>query len=138
MPVLNQVTLNNLDEAAGKLIPAAGERKLWLFTGEMGAGKTTLIKAICKQLGVGSDSSSPTFALVNEYKAHTGLIYHFDFYRVNQIAEVFDIGYEDYFYSGHICLIEWPEKIAELLDGENTYDIAIKAENDDTRTIITN
>lgn len=138
MPVFNHVTLDNLDEVAGGIIHAANGRKLWLFRGEMGAGKTTLIKTLCRQMGAGNDVSSPTFSLVNEYKGSDGILYHFDFYRINDIVEVYDIGYEDYFYSGHICLIEWPEKMDELLTGENTFDISIKTENDQTRTIITN
>lgn len=91
--------------------------KIILFYGEMGAGKTTLIKCLCAELGVNiTQVCSPTYALVNEYRAvEGGIIYHFDFYRLKSIEEAFDIGYEDYFYSDHYCFIEWPEKIHNLL-----------------------
>ncbi len=118
-------TLTNLDEAARYVIENAGAQHLWCFFGEMGAGKTTLIKAICHELGVKDDVSSPTFSLVNEYKQGGKSIYHFDFYRIKDLAEVYDIGYEDYFATGNICLIEWPEKIAEILEGETYYAIEI-------------
>jgi tRNA threonylcarbamoyladenosine biosynthesis protein TsaE len=86
------------------------------FYGEMGAGKTTLIKEICKILGVKDITSSPTFALINEYLTHADeRIFHFDFYRINHLEEAYDLGYEDYFYSNSLCLIEWPEKIESLL-----------------------
>ncbi len=86
------------------------------FYGEMGAGKTTLIKEICKILGVKDITSSPTFALINEYLTHADeRIFHFDFYRINHLEEAYDLGYEDYFYSDSLCLIEWPEKIESLL-----------------------
>lgn len=89
------------------------------FYGEMGVGKTTFIKAICKLLDVTDNVSSPTFSLVNEYHTARGeVVFHFDFYRINSVSEVYDMGYEEYFYSGHLCLMEWPEKIEELLDEE--------------------
>ena len=91
------------------------------FYGEMGAGKTTLIKAICNELGVIENVTSPTFSLVNEYvTTENELIYHFDFYRLNKTSEAFDLGYEEYFYSGKLCLIEWPEKIEQLLPTQHT------------------
>ena len=108
-------TVSDLSTAAKDLMEFAGDHKIFSFEGEMGAGKTTFIKAICKYLGVEDLVSSPTFSLVNEYEAHKVPIYHFDFYRINDLSEVYDIGYEEYFYSGHICLIEWPEKIQTLL-----------------------
>lgn len=108
--------LQDLAGAANKLITFAGENNVIIFDGPMGAGKTTFIKEICKALGVDDVVSSPTFSIVNEYlgKANTP-VYHFDFYRIKSIQEAYDIGYEEYFYSGHLCLVEWPEKIAELL-----------------------
>jgi tRNA threonylcarbamoyladenosine biosynthesis protein TsaE len=109
---------------------------IWTFDGEMGAGKTTLIKAVCKQLGVVDEVSSPTFSLVNEYKTTIGkTIYHFDFYRIKNIEEVYDIGYEDYFFSGNICLIEWPEKVSELLENEDIFSIKIEKLSDDEREV---
>ena len=109
-------SLNELPGAAEKIISIAGNSKVFAFNGQMGAGKTTLIKAICRQLGVDDVTSSPTFSLVNEYRAKSGsVIYHFDFYRIKNESEAYDMGYEDYLYSGNYCFIEWPEKIAELI-----------------------
>lgn len=106
---------NELLKAAKLLIDFAKEKKVFLFYGEMGAGKTTFINAICKHLGVVAHTSSPTYAIVNEYKAQTTTIYHFDFYRLKTQTEALDLGYEEYFYSGAYCFIEWPEKISDLL-----------------------
>ena len=104
--------------------------KIWIFDGEMGAGKTTLIKSICKNLGVIDEVSSPTFSIVNEYKTVDGkTVYHFDFYRIKSIEEVYDMGVEDYFNSGNICLIEWPEKIKEILENEIALQIFINLKN---------
>ena len=120
-------TLEQINAAAMQSIKSSNNRKIWSFEGEMGAGKTTLIKAICNTLGVIDEVSSPTFSLVNEYKTKDEkTIYHFDFYRIKNIEEVYDIGYEDYFFSGNICLIEWPEKIKELLKEEDVYKIKIE------------
>lgn len=94
------------------------DKKVVLFKGDLGAGKTTLIKSICKTIGVKDDVQSPTFSIVNEYEAPEGLVYHFDFYRIENEEEAYDIGAEDYFYSGHLCLIEWPEKIESVLPTE--------------------
>lgn len=109
-----------LPAAARRFIEAMGEHTLFAFYGKMGAGKTTFIKALCEALGVEDPVTSPTFALVNEYRsATTGeLIYHFDFYRIKKLEEVYDMGYEDYFYSGALCLIEWPELVEDLLPGD--------------------
>ena len=129
MPANNSFTytLQNLDEAAKWLIEKADAHTLWCFYGEMGAGKTTLIKEICKQLGITQNVSSPTFSLVNEYVLPNGkLLFHFDFYRIKSIEEVYDIGYETYFESGAICLIEWPEMISEILEGEQFISLQIK------------
>ena len=105
-----------LTEVAKALIEFAGEEKVWIFKGEMGAGKTTFIRYICSELGVNENVSSPTFSIVNEYSRKNGqLVYHFDFYRIEKEREAVDIGCEEYFYSGGICLIEWPEKILNLL-----------------------
>ena len=109
--------LEHIREAAKAFIDAIGTEHVFAFYGSMGAGKTTFIKAICEELGVGDVVTSPTFAIVNEYRSATTaeLIYHFDFYRIKKLEEVYDMGYEDYFYSGSLCLIEWPELIEELL-----------------------
>ena len=114
--------INNLTElptVAKAVIDLSKEKKIVAFYGAMGAGKTTLIKEIAKQLGVTGVTSSPTFSLINEYHSANGTkIYHFDFYRIKNINEAYDIGYEDYFYSNHYCFIEWPEKIEELLPSD--------------------
>lgn len=130
------ITLANLEETAGLLIQSIQQQTLWCFEGEMGAGKTTLIRAICKVLGVADEVTSPTFSLVNEYRTQSGeTVYHFDFYRIRSIEEVYDIGYEDYFDSGHICLIEWPSNIESILAGEDTVWIHLTKENESSRTI---
>jgi tRNA threonylcarbamoyladenosine biosynthesis protein TsaE len=108
-------SLLDLEEAATKLLAFSKSNKIFVFYGEMAAGKTTFIKAICAKLGVQETVSSPTFSIVNEYEGEGQPIYHFDFYRIKTIQEAYDIGYEEYFYSGNICLIEWPEKVQELL-----------------------
>lgn len=134
--VFPDITLNTLAQTAQNIIQSSNNHTLWCFEGEMGAGKTTLIKAICKELGVPDDITSPTFSLVNEYRTAEGSpLYHFDFYRIRSIEEVYDIGYEDYFYSGHICLIEWPSQIEELLADESVMTITLEKTTEDTRTI---
>ena len=105
----------DLKSAARQLLEFAAAEKIFLFEGDMGAGKTTFIKVICEALGVDDLVSSPTFSIVNEYLARDGKIYHFDFYRIKDLQEAYDIGYEEYFYSGDRCLIEWPERIALLI-----------------------
>lgn len=107
--------LSELDSAAQKLINTLVDSKVWLFYGEMGAGKTTLIKAICKALNIEDQASSPTFSIVNEYASPQGPVFHFDFYRIRSEQEALDLGYEEYFYSGHYCFVEWPERIPSLL-----------------------
>jgi tRNA threonylcarbamoyladenosine biosynthesis protein TsaE len=108
--------LNDLSRVSREIIRFAAEKKIWLFEGEMGAGKTTLIKALCQELGVADHVSSPTYSLINEYLDQNGkLIYHFDFYRIKDQSEAIDIGSEEYFYSGNICFIEWPSMIPDLL-----------------------
>lgn len=112
-------SLDDLKEVAKGVIESLDGRNVVAFCGAMGAGKTTLISAIMGYLGSEDTVTSPTFALVNQYKTATdGVVYHFDFYRINRIEEVFDMGYEEYFYSGDLCLIEWPELIEDLLPEE--------------------
>ena len=114
-----KVTINCIEElpALAAIITAEYSNKIIAFYGEMSAGKTTFIKSLCEQLGVEpTEVCSPTYAIVNEYEADNDqLIYHFDFFRLNNEKEAFDMGYENYFYSNHYCFIEWPEKIANLL-----------------------
>lgn len=112
----NHVTEEQLLSVAEKLVKAYGHQNHWVFFGQMGAGKTTLIKAICKQLGVITPVGSPSFSLVNEYETESGeTLYHFDFYRIEEEEEAYEYGYEEYFYSGNRCFIEWPERIPNLL-----------------------
>ena len=119
-------TLENIDKAASEFLKELGDRKIVAFYGSMGAGKTTFIKAICDVLGVTDTVNSPTFAIVNEYLAANGeSVYNFDFFRIKKIEEAYDFGYEDYFYSGNLCLIEWPELIEELLP-EDTVRVKIE------------
>lgn len=118
-----KISIENLEqihEAAKEFIAAMGDNTVFAFYGKMGAGKTTFIKAVCEELGVADVINSPTFAIVNEYRSDTTgeLIYHFDFYRIKKLEEVYDMGYEDYFYSGALCFIEWPELIEGLLPGD--------------------
>ena len=107
--------LSELPKAAEKILNLAGDNRIFLLYGEMGAGKTTLIKALCTILEVEDTVSSPTFSIVNEYSGNKGTVYHFDFYRIKDETEAFDLGYEDYLYSGNYCFIEWPEKISNLI-----------------------
>ncbi|MFC2759862.1 tRNA (adenosine(37)-N6)-threonylcarbamoyltransferase complex ATPase subunit type 1 TsaE [Hallella multisaccharivorax] len=113
-------SLDNIREAAREFVHNMGESHVFAFYGKMGAGKTTFIKALCEELGVDDVITSPTFAIVNDYTAEDDQhIYHFDFYRIKKLEEVFDMGYEDYFYSGSLCFIEWPELIEEILPGDS-------------------
>lgn len=127
--------VDNINSAARDFIKQIGDNKVFAFYGAMGAGKTTFIKAICEEMGVNETVSSPTFAIINEYKDRNGSsIFHFDFYRINKLEEVFDFGYEDYFYSGKICFIEWPELIESILP-EDTVRISIEEQADGTRIV---
>ena len=130
------VSLDKLEELAKKLIREAGSTRVIIFNGEMGSGKTTFIKAIGHVLDVKDGMSSPTFSIVNEYERPTGeIIYHFDFYRLKNELEAYDIGTEEYFDSGSYCLIEWPDKVPSLLP-EKYIEVSIaKTANDQLRTI---
>lgn len=108
-------SLDRISEAASEFVAQIGNRRVFAFYGGMGVGKTTFIKAVCEQLGVEDAVTSPTFAIVNEYDSNMGPVYHFDFYRIKNLAEVMDLGFEDYAYSGNLCLMEWPELIEEIL-----------------------
>lgn len=109
------LSIETIKEAAKRFVEEIGERRVFAFYGKMGAGKTTFIKAVCEELGVEDVITSPTFAIVNEYTTGKNSVYHFDFYRIKKLEEVYDMGYEEYFYSGALCFIEWPELIEELL-----------------------
>ena len=134
---MHSITIKS-EQELGKVVefvrPFTEKNKVVAFYGPMGVGKTTFIKALCKALGVVDIVNSPTFSIVNEYSTKDdGVIYHFDFYRIEKPEEAYDFGYEDYFYSTSLCLIEWPEKISELLP-EETLRIKITEENDGSRT----
>ncbi|RYG05980.1 MAG: tRNA (adenosine(37)-N6)-threonylcarbamoyltransferase complex ATPase subunit type 1 TsaE [Chitinophagaceae bacterium] len=124
--------LRELKSVASALLSFANGEKFFIVEGEMGAGKTTLIKAFCGVLGVEDVVSSPTFSIVNEYRFPKGVVYHFDFYRLKNVHEAYDIGYEEYFYSGEYCLIEWPTKVEELLP-ESYIKVEIKIISDAER-----
>src|SRR3982751_2736087 len=126
--------INELNEAAEKLVSFSGSSKIFLFYGEMGAGKTTFIKSLCACLGTHENITSPTFSIVNEYEGAGNKIYHFDFYRLKNENEALDMGYEEYFYSGHYCFIEWPEKIAGLLP-EHYISVEINVLSDNERLL---
>ena len=133
---INIQSLEQIQEAARQFIEAMGDNTVFAFYGKMGAGKTTFIKAVCEELGVTNVITSPTFAIVNEYRSDTNgeLIYHFDFYRIKKLEEVYDMGYEDYFYSGALCFIEWPELVDELLPG-GTVKVTIEETTDGARRV---
>ncbi len=128
--------IDSIHDAAKQFVAAMGEATVFAFYGKMGAGKTTFIKAVCEEMGIDDVITSPTFAIVNEYRAETTgeLVYHFDFYRIKKLEEVYDMGYEDYFYSGAVCFIEWPELVEELLP-EDAVRVMIKENADGSRTV---
>ena len=128
-------SLDTIHEAAKLFINSIDNNKVFAFYGKMGVGKTTFTKAICEVLGVEDVITSPTFAIVNEYTDGNGNpIYHFDFYRIKKLEEVYDMGYEDYFYSGNLCLLEWPELIEDILP-ENAVKVHIEEQPDGTRIV---
>ena len=153
-----EIKIQNIEtirEAAREFISQIGDRRVFAFYGSMGAGKTTFVKAICEELGVSDVITSPTFAIVNEYSLPPtpsdwrgssgaeaspnrgrmeGAIYHFDFYRIKKLEEVYDMGYEDYFYSGSLCFIEWPELLEELLP-DDAVRVSITEQEDGSRTV---
>ena len=130
-------TLEDIQTAAKEFIAQMGDNRIFAFYGSMGAGKTTFVKALCEVMGVTDTVNSPTFAIVNEYDTPLGRpIYHFDFYRIKRLAEVYDMGYEDYFYGRGLCFIEWPELVEELLP-EQTVRVTIEELENGSRLITT-
>lgn len=128
-------SLEHINDAAREFVDAMGGSKVFAFYGKMGAGKTTFIKAVCEVLGVTDVINSPTFAIVNEYlDGNEKPIYHFDFYRIKKEEEVYDMGYEDYVYSGNLCFMEWPELIENLLP-EDAVKVAIEEREDGSRVV---
>lgn len=129
-------SLNDLGKVADALLESLNGRNVVAFFAPMGAGKTTLISAIMERMGSQDTVTSPTFALVNQYYTESEEpVYHFDFYRINSLAEAFDMGYEEYFYSGDLCLVEWPEKIEQLLP-DDTMVVRIEILDPTTRKFI--
>jgi tRNA threonylcarbamoyladenosine biosynthesis protein TsaE len=132
--------IEHIREAAREFIEHIGERRVFAFYGKMGVGKTTFVKAICEELGVDDVITSPTFAIINEYTPSSLLlppsskIFHFDFYRIKKLEEVYDMGYEDYFYSGALCFIEWPELIEEILP-DDAVRVSITEQEDGSRVV---
>ena len=133
--------LEHIREAARQFVAAISQHTVFAFYGKMGAGKTTFVKAVCEELGVTDVITSPTFAIVNEYTVSSpssllssNVIYHFDFYRIKKLEEVYDMGYEDYFYSGALCFIEWPELVEELLP-DDAVRVTISEDSDGSRAV---
>ena len=128
-------SLDHIHEAAREFIAAMGDNTVFAMYGKMGTGNTTCSEPVSELLGMDDVINSPTFAIVNEYRSDSSeLIYHFDFYRIKKLEEVYDMGYEDYFYSGALCFIEWPELVEELLPG-NTVKVTIEENEDGSRTV---
>lgn len=124
-------SLDEINKAARQFLSLIGDARVIAFYAKMGAGKTTFTRALCEELGVQEPVTSPTFAIVNEYE---GPIYHFDFYRLKSLKEAYDLGFEDYLYSGAYCLIEWPELVEDLLPTESVR-VHIIVDEDGTRTV---
>ncbi len=134
MRTIHIISPDELPEVARAVIESIGRRTVIAFRGEMGAGKTTLIRAIVAEMGATDTVTSPTFAIVNQYKGSGNRrIHHFDFYRINDIREAYDFGYEEYFYSGDLCLVEWPEKIEQLLP-DDVMTVCISVDGETGRT----
>ena len=142
MNTISMQDIEHIREAAREFIQQMGDAHVFAFYGKMGAGKTTFVKAICEELGVKDVITSPTFAIINEYEAsstgqYEGIpIYHFDFYRIKKLEEVYDMGYEDYFYADALCFIEWPELIEDILP-EDAVKVSIEEQPDGTRLVMT-
>ena len=127
--------IEHIHEAAREFIEHIGDCRVFAFYGKMGAGKTTFVKAICEELGVEDVITSPTFAIINEYTQPDGSpLFHFDFYRIKKLEEVYDMGYEDYFYSGALCFIEWPELIEDILP-DDAVRVSITEQEDGSRLV---
>jgi tRNA threonylcarbamoyladenosine biosynthesis protein TsaE len=135
MKTINIKSTAELPKVASALLDFAQGEKFFVFEGEMAAGKTTFIKSLCQVLGVNEVVSSPTFSIVNEYHSPDDIIYHFDFYRLKNLNEAYDIGYEEYFYSKHYCLVEWPQKVTELLP-EQYIKVELSIINDQERDFV--
>lgn len=128
-------SLEDINSVAAEFIKLVGDKRIFAMHGAMGVGKTTFVKAICEEMGVQDTINSPTFAIVNEYHtAKENVIYHFDFYRIDDVQEAYDFGYEDYFYSDAMCFIEWPEKIDSILPND-TVEVHFNEEADGSRSI---
>jgi len=135
LKIIQYESLHQIDVVAREIISYCAADRIWIFKGEMGAGKTTLIKAISRCFGIGDLVSSPTFSIVNEYRNYNNeVFYHFDFYRIDDPKEVLEIGIDEYFYSGNLCWLEWAEKIAEYLPMDFAL-ISIRMNEDGSRTI---
>lgn len=138
--VIEIPTLEALPEAAEKFVALMGDETVYAFKGEMGAGKTTFIRQLCRALGVEEDlANSPSFSIINEYRSDTTaeLMYHFDLYRLETVEEALEIGVEDYFDSGALCFLEWPERIEPLLP-DDTVVVDLKVNDDESRTLTVN
>ncbi len=134
-------SIETINDAARQFIASMGDNRVFAFYGKMGAGKTTFVKAVCEELHVDDVITSPTFAIVNEYTAHSEYlkpevqpVYHFDFYRIKKLDEFYDMGGEDYFYSGNLCFIEWPELIEEVLPTD-AVKVKIEEQEDGSRLV---
>lgn len=136
MTVINISSVDGLPEAARTFLETIGDSTHVAFYGDMGAGKTTFIRQIVALLGLDSNeaANSPSFSIVNEYPTEAGTVYHFDFYRLDSLEEALDIGIEDYFDSGNLCLMEWPERVIPLLP-EDTVTVKLTVNDDDSRTL---